>query len=347
QIAAGTLESAEAQVEVIAWGASLRRWSVALPGGGARDCALGLRRIEDYPAHSPAMGAIVGRVANRISGAAFPWAGGIARLDAGADVDAGAGAGADAGAGAATDAGAGTECLHGGPSGLGRQVWEMEADDAASALRLRYDSPPGEGGFPGALDVEVVLRLEGAALLWEMRAVPDRETPVNLAQHVYWNLDGGGAVADHSLRLAASRYTPLTERLVPTGEIAEVAGTPFDFRRARPLRGAGGAPLGVDLNFCLDASRAEGPAAEVLSSDAALRLRLWTDRPGLQVFDMAGMTVGAPGLGGAAYGPFAGLCLEAQGFPDAVNRPEFPSILCSPEEPFAAWTRVEIAPPTA
>ncbi|MEM6744595.1 MAG: aldose epimerase family protein [Pseudomonadota bacterium] len=318
-VARGVLESAAARIEVIGWGASLRRWRVALPGG-EREVALGLARLEDYPRHGASLGAVVGRVANRIRAARFRLGGREVRVPANL----------------------GEDCLHGGAEGLGRRIWAMDADDAGSALRLTYRSPDGEAGFPGAVAFEVVMRLRGASLRWEFRAVPDRETPINLAQHVYWNLDGGGSVADHRLRLASRAVTPLDARLLPTGELRETAGGPLDFSVPRRLRGEDGAPLPLDLNFALDPGRGAASAAEVLSGDGAARLRLSTDRPGLQVFDMPGMAVGFPGLGGADYGPFSGLCLEAQDFPDAVNRPEFPSILRSPDRPYAAFTEVEI-----
>ncbi|MEM1314082.1 MAG: aldose epimerase family protein [Pseudomonadota bacterium] len=317
----GVLQSAEARIEVIGWGASLRRWRVALPGG-EREAALGLERLEDYPAHSAYLGAVVGRVANRIRDARFRLGGREVRVQANQGLD----------------------CLHGGQDGLGRRIWAMEADDAGSALRLTYRSPEGEAGFPGAVDFELRMRLSGRRLRWAFSGVPDRETPINLAQHVYWNLDGGGSVADHRLRLAARAATPLDARLLPTGELRDVTGGPLDFSQARALRDAAGAPVPLDLNFALQPGLGDAPAAELLSGDGAVRLTMRTDRPGVQVFDMPTMEVGFPGLGGAAYGPFSALCLEAQDFPDAVNRPEFPSILRSPEAPYRAFTEVEIGP---
>lgn len=194
------------------------------------------------------------------------------------------------------------------------------------------------------------MRLDGARLRLDISARPDRPTPINLAQHSYWNLGGAGAgggdVLDHRLRLEASRFTPAGLDLIPTGEIAAVAGTPLDFRRARTLRGPDGAPLPLDLNFVLDADRdPEAPAAEVLSPAGDLRLRVWTDQPGIQVYNAPGLSVPVPGLEGRVYGPFSGLCLEAQNFPNAINQPGFPDPAFTPERPYAQRLEIEIARP--
>ncbi|MFO7855920.1 MAG: aldose epimerase family protein [Paracoccaceae bacterium] len=314
-----TLESAEARVAVISFGAAVTDWRVRLPGGGERAVALALPCFAAHRDHAPAFGAIVGRVANRVAGARLRLGGRTHRL-------------------IAND---GPHTLHGGPIGLARRNWRMAAD--GDALRLACDSPDGEEGWPGAVAFEVRLTLDGPTLTWEMHGRPDRPTPIALAQHVYWNLDGAtdpGPVSDHRLRLAASRHTPAGPDLIPTGEIAPVEGTPLDFRTPRRLRDAAGRPLALDVNVALDPG--EGPAAEAWSAAGDLRLALWTDRPGLQVYDAPDLALPVPGWEAR---PFAGLCLEAQDFPNAVHEPGFPSVIATPERPYRQLTSVAIAPP--
>jgi aldose 1-epimerase len=312
-----TLSSAGAEVSLLSWGGALRDWRT--PDG--TPMTLGFDTFAPYPEHSRAFGALCGRVANRIEGARFTVAGREARLTPNE----------------------GPNLLHGGAFGFGIRPWDMEIDAAAGSVRLSLQSPEGEGGWPGALDTEVIVTLTGARLSMQITATPDRETPVNIAQHSYWNLDGGGDVLGHRLRIDADAWTPTDAAMIPTGEIRPVAGGPMDFRGLRGLIGADGAPLRLDHNMALRAGRdMDAPAAEVIGASGRT-LRLWTDRPGVQVYDAPGLDVAVPGLDGRRYGAYAGLCLEPQGFPDAVNQPGFPSILHGPDRPYRQSWAVEIA----
>ncbi len=310
------LVSDAARVRVMSWGCAIRDWRVRV-GGEWRPVALGFDRFEDYPARSPHFGAVVGRVANRIGGARFELGGEEVRL-------------------AANE---GAHHLHGGETGLSRRNWRMKALE--DGVRLTRESPDGEDGYPGAVEFEVAMRLRGARLDYAMAARADRPTPINLAQHTYWNLDGGGTVAGHRLRVEADRLTEVDEGLIPTGRLIEAEGE-LDFREARALTGPGGGPLPLDLNYVLRPRGPEAPAAEVLGGRGDLRLRLWTDQPGLQVYD--GIHLRPWAKGSVAIAPFAGLCLEAQNFPDAVNRPEFPNPIFGPDRMYRHETSIEIAP---
>ncbi|MAS44113.1 MAG: galactose-1-epimerase [Rhodobacteraceae bacterium] len=316
------LRSDVAAIRVLSWGCVIRDWRAEAPEG-PRPVTLGFEDFAPYPTHSPAFGALCGRVANRIANARFA-------LD-GREI--------------AVTPNTPPHHLHGGLDGFGRRDWTMETD--GTALRLTRVSPHGEEGYPGEVALDVVMRLEGGRLRVDMSARPDRPTPINLAQHSYWNLGGAGAaggdVLDHRLRLAASHCTPTRPDLIPTGEIASVAGGPLDFRAARPLRDADGAPLPLDLNFALDARDPAEPAAEVLSPSGDLRLRLWTDQPGVQVYNAPRLAIPVPGLEGRRYGAYAGLCLEAQNFPDAVNQPGFPDPIFTPDRPYSQRLEIEIA----
>ncbi len=314
-VEAVTLESADAAVTVLSWGCVLQDWQVA-----GRQVVLGFDDFASYLAASRQHGAIVGRVANRTRNASF-------------DLD---------GQSYALTPNTGPEKQHhshGGAIGLGKRNWTV-APGEGEAVTLTYASPDGEEGYPGAVDFAVTYALEGPRLTCEMRGVPDRVTPINLAHHAYFNLGGDGTVSDHLLWVDAEAVTPLDAHSIPDGTIAPVAGTPLDFRTERAV---GETP--IDINYVLTAGRDAGaPVAAAFCPRSGLRLRVWTDQPGLQVFDAPTMTVAAPGHGGRHYGPFAGLCFEAQHFPDSLHHPEWPSILRSPDRPYFQRWVVEIAP---
>lgn len=201
-----------------------------------------------------------------------------------------------------------------------------------------------KAGFPGDLDVYVTYRLSRPYVLSvRMNATArSRATPVNLAHHAYWNLGGHGSgpVLGETVQLFASRYTPVDAALVPTGALAPVAGTPYDFRAPapvgarladlRPRRGTGGV-AGYDTNYAVDgaASPSLRPVARVWDGATGRAMELWADQPGVQFYTSNGLA-GVRGKGGSVYRRYAALCLETQGFPDAVNHPSFPSQIVRP-----------------
>jgi aldose 1-epimerase len=206
--------------------------------------------------------------------------------------------------------------LHGGFEGFAKKEWAVvEAGDAVAALR--YVSPDGEEGYPGTLTVDVRYTLSATGVRIDYRAVTDAPTVVNLTNHTYWNLAGEGTIGDHVLRVRASRYTPTDEGGIPSGEIAPVAGTSFDFREPRAL----GLGHRYDVNLVLDGS----PAATLEA--AGRRLEVETTQPALQLFD-----------GWKLPEPYAGVALETQHYPDSPNRPAFPSTVLRPGEVFESST---------
>ena len=180
------------------------------------------------------------------------------------------------------------------------------------------------------MDFTVTFRLEGPRLICEMAGRPDRPTPINLASHTYYNLGGDGDVKDHALWVDADAYTPTDAALIPTGEIRPVEGTAFDFTSEREI----GDTI-LDQNVVMREARdRKKPGARVRCPRTSRRLELWTDEPGLQLFDAPEMVIAVPGHDGRHYGRFAGLCLEAQHFPDSVHHPEWPSIISTPDRPY-------------
>lgn len=315
-----TLESAQARVSIMSYGCVIRDWRV--PAGG-RDvpCVLGFDSFAPYPEHSKSFGIIAGRVANRTAQGRFTLDGTTYQLPVNN----------------------GPNHLHGGPEGLGKRLWEMEAD--SGAVVLRYHSPDGEMGYPGSVDFEVRFALEGTALRCQMRGVPDRPTPINLAQHNYYNLGQTATILEHRLRIAAPTYTPVDETQIPLGTFADVEGTVLDFRTERTVGEVDPQREGADHNLVLDPNRdPHAPAAELTAPGTGLQLRLWTDQPGVQLFTAKPMQIAHPGHDRALYGPFGGLCLEPQHFPDSLNRPDWPSIIATPEAPYAQDLVMDIAP---
>jgi len=318
-----TLTSATGvEVDIINWGVVVRDWRVPV-GGRLRSVVLGFETFDDYPAHSPHFGAVAGRVANRIAGASFELGGKTYTVPANE----------------------GRNSLHGGPEGLGRQVWEAQADDATNAVVFSLTSPDGAAGYPGTLKLKATYRLDGNKLRLEFGAVTDRPTPLSLVQHQYFNLGTSDDVLDHSYRFAVNAITEVDGALLPTGNIIETRpGTQWYFRTPKTLRDSTGAPIGYDGNMVLDEGRdLADPVATVTSPEGDLTLRQWTDRRGLQFYNA--MMTDAPaglGLGGKTYGKYSGFCLEDQAFPDAVHHPHFPSIIITPDRPYTHWCEFEI-----
>lgn len=317
------VSDAGVEVDILNYGCLVRDWRVPVAGEGLRSVVLGFEEFEPYAKNTgPYFGAVIGRVANRIGGAQFNLDGRTFQLEA-------------------ND---GANHLHGGLKSLSHHIWDMETDDAANSVTLTLHSPDGDGGYPGAVDFRVIYRLVGTALSLEMSAVPDRDTPINLTQHNYFNLDGGGDVLSHQFTIDALMRTVMDEALTPTGEIVDVAGTEHDFTQGRmPLR-ADGSPMFGDGNFVLRAGRDTAkPAAHVVSGDGKIGFDIYTSKPGLQFFNSPGMDIQIDGLGGRRYGLHAGFCLEDQYFPDAVNHDNFPSIIYRPDHPYAYKTVIDIA----
>lgn len=300
RIAAGGLSAC-----VIGWGAVVRDLRL---DGAAHPLALGFERLEDYLAHSPHFGAIAGRCANRIAHGRFTLDGVARQLE--------------------RKPGA-AHHLHGGDAAqFGRRLWEMAAV-APDSVTLRLHSPDGDGGYPGAVVVTCAYHIvPPATLVVELSAVTDAPTLVNLAHHSYFNLDGGPDVRAHRLTVAADRYTPTGEDLIPLG-VAPVAGTPFDFRAGRLVGAADSPPY--DLNLCLSDARADSPRfAARLEGTRGVTMEVWTTEPGVQFFNAPRMDIAAGGLEGRRYGAQAGLCLEPQVWPDAINHPDFPGVVLRP-----------------
>ncbi|MCR4269013.1 aldose epimerase family protein [Nitratireductor sp. ZSWI3] len=309
------------EVSVIGYGAIVRDWQVPV-AGALRPVVLGFERLEDYLADDAHIGAVAGRVANRIARSRFT-------LDGRDHV---------------LPANFGPHHLHGGPKGIGRKVWEMERVPGEEAVKLTLSCPDGEMGYPGRLDITLIYHLIGHRLRVEFYAETDAPTPVNIVQHFYFNLMGGGDVLDHRLQAHASAYLPVDDDLIPTGEIRPVDGTPLDLRNGRTLRDEAGQPVVYDSNLVLATRRdLTSTVATVTAPDGSLTLRLWTDQPGLQVYNSGSLKTDRPGLGGRRYPRFGGLCLEDQNFPDAINHAHFPDSIVTPEHPYRHWCEIEIA----
>ncbi|WP_428643322.1 aldose epimerase family protein [Roseibium sp.] len=315
QVQEVTLKKGALEAAVLTYGAIIRDLKV-----DGQTVVLGFENLKDYLDHPVYFGAVAGRCANRIAGGLMTINGTAYQLDRNE---------------------AGETHLHGGSAGYSNRIWTIEQHDKASVL-LKLVSEDGDMGYPGRVEALVRYTLTGAgALRIKMTATTDKVTPVNLTQHSYFNLDGSRDVLDHTVEIAAESYLPVDDRLIPVGEIRQVAWTPYDFQNGRKLRRkAGEEGVVFDHNFCLSAEPRDVVefAAAVEDGAGERRMEVWTTEPGLQLYDAAGLDISVPGLDGRIYGPHAGLCLEAQRWPDGVNRNDFPPVLLQPGETYSHVT---------
>jgi aldose 1-epimerase len=290
--------------------------------GKTANIVLGFDHLEPYLEGQPYFGALVGRYANRIAGAGFDLDGVHYTL-------------------AAND---GNNSLHGGLKGFDKKLWtpEVIACDERAALKLTYLSPDGEEGYPGNLKVTVTYELLMDKFYITYEAETDKATVLNLTNHSYFNLAGEGTILDHILYLNASRYTPVNAELIPTGELAFVEGTPFDFRKPHVIGDrfdeVGGDPPGYDHNFVIDGAEGEkNLAAKVMDPKTGRFLEVTTTQPGVQ-FYTGNFLDGSLSRGDFRFVQHSGFCLETQHFPDSPNQPDFPSTVLRPGEKFVSQT---------
>lgn len=288
--------------------------SLHVPGkdGKLADVVLGCDNLEDYD-NAPYFGCIVGRHANRIEDAVFELNGKEYRLAKNA----------------------GKNHLHGGIKGFNRVVWDV-VEHSINTLKLHYLSVDGEEGYPGNLDVTVTYTItDDNGLFIDYKAKTDTDTVVNLTNHSYFNLSGHGSgnILKHELKINADKFTVNNEESIPTGEIISVEGTALDFRDFRPIEpGIFSDDIhikygnGYDQNFVLNVSGNEPEfAAEVFDPASGRRMKVYTTKPGVQLYTGNYLTNKIIGKGGIRYNKWSGLCLETQFFPNAMKHKHFPS----------------------
>jgi aldose 1-epimerase len=324
------MQAGRLAVEVMTFGAAIVRLEVPDKTGEIANVVLSHGDVRDALHSRQYFGAIVGRLANRLAHGRLRLGASEYRLSR-------------------ND---GEHHLHGGSVGFDRRTWCVNAASAGAdaQIELGLDSADGEEGYPGALHAvtRYLLRPDGELRI-ELEATTDQPTVVNLTNHSYFNLhgEGRGNVLGHRLTIAASEFLPVDAELIPTGEIRTVADTAFDFRApaligahiTRPddqLRFASG----FDHCFVLARERRAMPALAARVEDPASGrwLEVWTDRPGLQFYSGNFLDGTSVGTSGVPHGRHAGLCLEAQGFPDAPNNASFPSVGLQPGERYRAVT---------
>ncbi len=316
-------------VSILTYGGLIQSLHVPDRHGRVANVVLGCADLDTYRRHSPYFGAIVGRYANRIANGKFTLDGETYSLPQNN----------------------GPNSLHGGLSGFDRQIWAagIAEDTEGATLTLRYASPDGEEGFPGNLDVTVAYRLnfESNALHIGYGATTDAPTVINLSNHSYFNLagEGSGDILRHAIQLRASHYLPVTESLIPTGELAPVAGTPFDFTEAHLIGERIGQPGdaqlaiagGYDHCFVFDSiddmDFDPGYNVRVIDPGSGRMMDVSTSEPAVQFYTGNQLTGDFPGTSGSPYPRNTGFCLETQHYPDSPNQPDFPSTVLLPGEP--------------
>jgi aldose 1-epimerase len=342
-----TLSNGDLTVRVITYGGIIQSLEAPDANGDVDNVVLGFSDLDGYVENNnpgPYFGALIGRYGNRIAGGTFELDGETYQLPLNN----------------------GPNTLHGGPKGFDTKVWDATdvSDGDTAALELELVSPDGDMGFPGELTTTVTYSLDAdSRLSVHYEATTDAPTVVNLTNHTYWNLEGegSGSIYDHELQLDASHYTPVDKTLIPTGELAPVEGTPFDFREptaiGERIREDDQQLLygqGYDHNWALDredngareGSDSEDPleeAAVLRDPDSGRTLTIETTEPGIQFYSGNFLVGTLVGTGGHIYRQGDGLALETQHFPDSPNQPDFPSTRLDPGETYDSTTVFDLS----
>ncbi|WP_371671775.1 galactose mutarotase [Streptomyces sp. NBC_00289] len=325
-----SLANGGTKLKVLSYGGIVQSLEIPDRHGRYKNVSLGFDNIEDYVAKTPYFGALIGRYGNRIAKGQFSLDGKNYQLSVNDGVNS----------------------LHGGVKGFDKHVWDVEpfAKGSDVGLHLYYTSVDGEMGYPGTLKVKVTYTLtKHGDWRIDYAATTDKATVVNLTSHVYWNLagEGSGSIYDHELKIAAARYTPVDSGLIPTGELAKVAGTPFDFRHTKSvgedIRVADQQLLygkGIDHNWVLDKGITGKPehVATLRDPSSGRTLKIATTEPGLQFYSGNFLDGTLVGTGGHIYRQGDALCLETQHFPDSPNQPKFPSTVLRPGHTYRTTT---------
>jgi aldose 1-epimerase len=313
-----TLENRQLRVRICDYGGCIVSIEAADRHGRRDDVVLGFGSAGEYASAAGAFGALLGRTANRIGGGRFTLDGHTYRLSQNE----------------------GDSTLHGGAVGFDKVMWRV-AEAAPERLVLSHVSSDGDQGFPGEVTVTATYRLDDDTLWLEFEARTTKPTPLSLSAHPYFNLGGPAArdIFGHSVEIAAARFLPTDHKQIPTGEIRDLAGTVFDFRKRTPV----GERIylsdpqlllarGFDHYFVLPAASDDGPrlAARVCEPASGRRLDILTTQPGTQFYTGNNLNGSVAGRSGA-YRQSAGFAFEPQGFPDAPNRPQFPSTILRPD----------------
>ncbi len=306
------------RAEISPFGAALARVWV---DGHDTSLVLGRERGADYLNDPQAIGVVVGPVAGRISEGRFALGDTSFQMSQNE----------------------GGNALHSGPDGVQNQIWQIEAQNE-NMVTLALELPDGKCGLPGHRSVRATYEAQEADLTLTLEATSDQDTPVNLTSHAYWVLDASGGLEHHKLTLPTTRMIEMGADLIPTGKIAEMSGTAFDFKSIAQSP-VGQSPL--DGCFCIS----EAPSAdlqhflELTSEQSGISLTVASNQPGVVLYTGAGLPTVETPANTPQIAPFAGLAIETQGWPDAPNQPKFPSILLKSGNILKQITRFSVKTP--
>ena len=305
-------------VTVINYGATITGIITPDKEGATGNVILGFDSLDGYIKNGHQFhGCVIGRYANRIADSAFTLDGKTYQLVSNHK----------------------HFCLHGGIKGFDKVWWDIaEQDD--SSLKLTYLSKDGEGGFPGNVNIELIYRLTpGNELIMDYTAHTDKPTPVNLTNHCYFNLSAGkeNTILDHELKIYAGQYTEADENLVPTGKLLALENTPIDFANTKPVGKDIKLAGGYDHNMILNSNK--GKAAELYDPASGRFMEMFTTEPAVQFYSGNALHCDNEATGTkSSFIQYAGLCLEAQHYPNSPNEPLFPNTILRPEETYKQTT---------